>query len=77
MKRSELHSTSDFVAECGGLFGLFIGASLLSFIEIIYFFTLHSFYSLRKNDQSNAQRSNNRKRKRHIKKPLELFPYTP
>lgn len=41
--RTELYTLSDFLASCGGLFGLFIGASLLSFIEIIYYFTLHGF----------------------------------
>lgn len=39
-KRLEFHSVTDFVANSGGLFGLFMGASLLSFVEFIYFFTL-------------------------------------
>lgn len=43
MNRIELHTTSDFLANCGGLFGLFIGASLLSFIEIIYYSTFQYF----------------------------------
>uniref|UniRef100_A0A336L784 CSON004091 protein n=1 Tax=Culicoides sonorensis TaxID=179676 RepID=A0A336L784_CULSO len=36
-KRSELYSKTDFLANCGGLIGMFMGASLLSIIEIFYF----------------------------------------
>lgn len=39
-KRSELYGQTDFLANCGGLLGLFMGVSLLSFVEIIYFCTL-------------------------------------
>lgn len=34
-------------ANAGGLFGLFMGASLLSLIEFIYYFTLRLFYARR------------------------------
>lgn len=40
MKRSELYGLTDFIANCGGLLGLFMGVSLLSFVEILYFFTV-------------------------------------
>lgn len=40
MKRSELYGLTDFIANCGGLLGLFMGVSILSFVEIIYFFTV-------------------------------------
>lgn len=40
MKRSELYGLTDFIANCGGLLGLFMGISLLSFAEIFYFFTV-------------------------------------
>lgn len=30
----------DFVASCGGLLGLFMGLSILSFIELAYYFIL-------------------------------------
>uniref|UniRef100_A0A336MJF3 CSON001992 protein n=1 Tax=Culicoides sonorensis TaxID=179676 RepID=A0A336MJF3_CULSO len=40
MKRSELYGLTDFIANCGGLLGLFMGVSLLSFVEIIYFFAV-------------------------------------
>ncbi|XP_068083948.1 pickpocket protein 28 [Anabrus simplex] len=39
-KRGELYGAADFVANCGGLLGLFLGFSILSLVEIIYFLTL-------------------------------------
>lgn len=47
-KRSELYGRTDFVANCGGLLGLFMGVSLLSIVEIIYHITLRLCCSLRK-----------------------------
>lgn len=38
-KRVAPYQISDFIANCGGLLGLFMGISLLSVVEIIYFFT--------------------------------------
>lgn len=46
MKRSELYGLTDFIANCGGLLGLFMGVSLLSFVEIIYFFTVRFFIGI-------------------------------
>lgn len=39
-KRSELYGTTDFLANIGGLLGLFMGISVISFTEIIYFCTI-------------------------------------
>ncbi|KAF5280821.1 hypothetical protein FQR65_LT14928 [Abscondita terminalis] len=39
-ERNELYGLMDFLSSCGGLLGLFVGFSLISFIEVIYFFTL-------------------------------------
>lgn len=39
-KRSELYGFSDFLANCGGVLGLFMGFSLLSVVEWLYHFTL-------------------------------------
>lgn len=39
-KRRELFSETELIASIGGLVGLFIGASLLSAVELIYFFTI-------------------------------------
>lgn len=36
-KRSELYSFTDFIANFGGILGLFLGVSLLSIVEVIYF----------------------------------------
>lgn len=38
--RSEYYTFIDFLASSGGLVGLFMGASLLSFIEMVYYLTL-------------------------------------
>lgn len=40
MQRSEVYGYTDFLANCGGLLGLFLGFSILSIVEIIYFLTL-------------------------------------
>ncbi|XP_061709461.1 pickpocket protein 28-like [Cydia pomonella] len=40
LRRSELFGATDFLANCGGLLGLFLGFSFLSLVEIFYFFTL-------------------------------------
>lgn len=40
MVRSETTTAFDFIASCGGLLGLFMGISVLSIVELIYFFTL-------------------------------------
>lgn len=47
-KRSELYGRTDFIANCGGLLGLFMGVSLLSIVEIIYHVTLRMCCDLRK-----------------------------
>ncbi|XP_063709061.1 pickpocket protein 11-like [Culicoides brevitarsis] len=40
MKRTELYTDLDFISNCGGLLSLFIGTSLLSIVEVLYFFTI-------------------------------------
>lgn len=39
-KRSELYGITDFLANCGGIFGLFMGFSILSMVEMLYHFSL-------------------------------------
>lgn len=46
-KRSELYGKTDFLANCGGLLGLFMGVSVLSIVEVIYYFTLRLGCTLR------------------------------
>lgn len=36
-KRSEFFSSTDFIANFGGILGLFLGVSILSVVEVIYF----------------------------------------
>lgn len=45
--RSELYGRTDFIANCGGLIGLCIGASILSIIEVLYFCTIRIFLGLK------------------------------
>lgn len=47
-RRSELYGRADFLANCGGLLGLFMGFSLLSLIEMIYYCTLRLACNLKK-----------------------------
>lgn len=62
-KRSELYGQTDFLANCGGLLGLFMGVSVLSIVEVIYYFTLRLGCTLRirrsrKRKSMRLQRSN-------------------
>lgn len=50
--RIELYNTASFLSETGGLFGFFIGASMLSFIELIYFFTLRPCFPQQRHTKS-------------------------
>lgn len=47
-ERNELYGLTDFLANCGGLLGLFIGFSFLSVIEILYFLTLRLVCNIKK-----------------------------
>ena len=59
-KRSELYGPVDFLANCGGLLGLFMGVSLLSIVDIIYYCSLHLVCNLRdrKRIESNREVTN-------------------
>ncbi|XP_067647186.1 pickpocket protein 28 [Eurosta solidaginis] len=46
-RRSELYGTTDFLANCGGLLGLFMGVSILSIVEIAYFCSVRLCTNLR------------------------------
>lgn len=47
LKRSELFGKSDLVASCGGILGLFLGISLISCIEFVYFCAVRPFFYLK------------------------------
>lgn len=57
MTRSETHDMNDFIATFGGLFTLFIGASVLSIIELIYYSTIRIYFAYK-----NGKQMKNRKR---------------
>ncbi|XP_055528659.1 pickpocket protein 28-like [Wyeomyia smithii] len=57
-KRSELYGVTDFLANCGGLLGLFMGVSLLSLAEIIYFCSIRPFTILRMNRIKHSHQPN-------------------
>ncbi|XP_067632401.1 pickpocket protein 28 isoform X2 [Eurosta solidaginis] len=46
-KRSELYGRTDFLANCGGIFGLFMGFSMLSLVELFYYITLRLWNNMR------------------------------
>lgn len=47
-ERNELYGSTDFLANCGGLLGLFMGFSFLSLLEIFYFLTIRLWFNLKK-----------------------------
>ncbi|XP_063700316.1 pickpocket protein 28-like [Culicoides brevitarsis] len=55
MRRSELYGLYDFVSNFGGLFGLFLGMSLMSIFEVIYFATIRLIASCRSRFKSEKQ----------------------
>jgi hypothetical protein len=42
-RRYQPFTVVEFLAQSGGLLGLFIGASVLSIVEMFYFFSLRTF----------------------------------
>uniref|UniRef100_A0A182PN36 Pickpocket n=1 Tax=Anopheles epiroticus TaxID=199890 RepID=A0A182PN36_9DIPT len=56
IKRNQLFGLNDFIANCGGILGLFMGVSLLSIVEILYYFTMKPLinYCLRRTRKSHS-----------------------
>lgn len=50
LKRSEFYGVAAFIANCGGFLGLFMGFSILSLVEILYYSTIRNLcnYLMRK-----------------------------
>ncbi|CAH0725781.1 unnamed protein product, partial [Brenthis ino] len=65
-RRSELYGQTDFLANCGGLLGLFMGFSILSVAEILYFLTLRLYCVLWKRRQA--------KKNAHLKENAVMVP---
>ncbi|XP_055321187.1 pickpocket protein 28-like isoform X2 [Sitodiplosis mosellana] len=72
-RRLEYYNFSNFLANSGGLFGLFMGASLLSFIELIYYFTLRVFFTRRKQKRIHDADSNTSLSLKKQNKKMELL----
>ncbi|XP_055840557.1 pickpocket protein 28-like [Episyrphus balteatus] len=53
--RTEVYSTTDFIADCGGLLGLFMGVSILSLVELVYYLTVRLWLNLKERRQINAR----------------------
>lgn len=53
LERIEVNNFNNFISSCGGLLGLFLGVSVLSIIEFIYYFTLRLFWTIRRSTSSN------------------------
>jgi len=47
MERSELYGPTELLANFGGLLGLFLGFSLMSVLELVYFCTIRLLCSVR------------------------------
>lgn len=46
-RRQALRTSLDVIVSIGGILGLFLGASLLSAIELIYYFTIRAINTRR------------------------------
>ena len=53
--RSEVYSKTDFIADCGGLLGLFMGVSILSLVELVYYLTVRLWLNLKERRRINAR----------------------
>lgn len=58
-QRGELYGNASFIANCGGLLGLFTGFSILSLVEVIYFATLRLALNCRKLGRRHWSGANN------------------
>lgn len=48
-RRQALRTSLDVIVSIGGILGLFLGASLLSAIEFVYYFTIRAINNRRAN----------------------------
>lgn len=72
--RSELYGKMDFInftATCGGILNLFLGISILSVIEIIYFATFRLACNLYKHNQKIKSMSAEQEQKKKLEQELE------
>lgn len=48
LRRTSSRNFMEFLAMCGGLLGLFLGISILSVVELIYYFSIYLFCVIRR-----------------------------
>ncbi|GBP37386.1 Pickpocket protein 28 [Eumeta japonica] len=70
MTRSELFGMTDFLANCGGLLGLFLGFSFLSLVEIIYFISLRQCCIEKRERTKNNENENSKREELYKILPL-------
>lgn len=58
MKRISAYTMTDFIAQIGGILGLFLGFSVLSLIEILYYCTVRLFVKLKLESRFYLHRNN-------------------
>lgn len=51
LKRYEIYAMSDFLSSTGGIFGLFLGCSVLSLIEIVYHLIIYIARKVKKTNE--------------------------
>ncbi|KAJ0172808.1 hypothetical protein K1T71_011947 [Dendrolimus kikuchii] len=56
MTRSSMFGVTDFIAQCGGLLGLFLGFSFLTVVEIFYYLTMRLCFIIRQDKISSKTR---------------------
>uniref|UniRef100_A0A182VZA7 Pickpocket n=1 Tax=Anopheles minimus TaxID=112268 RepID=A0A182VZA7_9DIPT len=56
--KGELVGFTDFLSNVGGLLGLFLGFSIISLIEVIYYMTLRPYCARRKQKRTNGKEHN-------------------
>ncbi|KAG4078351.1 hypothetical protein HA402_013061 [Bradysia odoriphaga] len=57
--RTELHSLSEFFSNCGGSLGLFLGVSIFSLVELIYFCTVRLYLHSKRSDRKRCSEKTN------------------
>lgn len=73
LTRSELYGPIDFIASCGGLLGLFMGASFLSIVELLYFCLLRLCCNIRTNRKQEAASTVQEERKKEGEGRIDNF----
>lgn len=54
-KNSRTAAFADFIRGCCGVYGMYIGISMITFIEIAYFFFFRHAYDYKDNTNSSSQ----------------------